>query len=180
MSSLRETARLLDETDDNIVACAAAYEELIASEEATVDDRVDAAMVYWAASDFGLAAAKRLPEGFEWHALDRWQAILTEAVRRDPTHCEARFWEMYCMRIWFSKYPPEEIRAFLDDPGRRCEGAFATMWRISGGDASDIAAGQSVLAEPHLRQSSKGRYIASHVDASVRSIEARVVVPQPD
>ncbi len=165
MSQLRDRARLLDERDD-IVGAAAAYEELLASGEASVEDFIALALVYWATADHGIAAAKGISLDVEHHARRRLEDVLGEAVRRDPANCEARFWTMYCRFIMYVE-PRVGIDALLDSPGHQCEGAFAAMWRLGRGDRAEIPAAQATLANPDIRKTAKGRYVASLISGAL-------------
>ncbi len=171
MSQLRDRARLLDERDD-IIGAAAAYEELLSSREASVEDLIELALVYWRTADSGVAAGKGIPLELELHARMRLEQVLAEAVRQDPTNCEANFWAMYSTFIMYKQPEHDEIDALLDSIDNRCEGAFATMWRVGRGDRAEIPAAQSILAQADiLRKTSKGRYIARITQASVKAIE---------
>ncbi len=166
MSSLRDKARLLDERDD-IVGAAAAYEELLSSGEASVDDLIALALIYWATADSGIAASKGISRDAEHHARRRLEEVLGEAVRRDPANCEAKFWTMYCSGIMYAEPGTEAIDELLNTPGNRCDGAFASMWRLVHGDRSVIPAGQLIVAQSDIRRSSKGRYMASIISGTL-------------
>jgi len=170
MNSLRDRARLLDERDD-IVGAAAAYEELLSSGEASVDDLIALALIYWATADSGIAASKGISRDAEHHARRRLEEVLGEAVRRDPTNCEAKFWAMYSTFIMYKQPEHDEIDALLDSGPNRCEGAFATMWRVGRGDRAEIPAAQAILAQANdLKKTSKGRYIARIIRAALTSL----------
>jgi len=165
MSQLRDTALMLDEHGDN-VGCAAAYEELLSSGEVSVEALIALALVYWETADSGIAAAQGISRDVEHHARRRLEEVLGEAVRRDPTSCEAKLWTMYCRFIMYDE-PRAGIDASLDSPGRQCEGAFATMWRVGPTARSKVPAAQAILANPDIRKTSKGRYIASIIPAAL-------------
>ena len=170
MSSLRDKARLLDERDD-IVSAAAAYEELLSSGEARVEDLIELALVYWRTADSGVAAGKGIPLELELHARMRLEQVLAEAVRQDPTNCEANFWAMYSTFIMYKQPEHDEIDALLDSGPNRCEGAFATMWRVGRGDRAEIPAAQAILAQANdLKKTSKGRYITRIIRAALTSL----------
>ncbi len=171
MSSLLTKARLLDERDD-IVGAAATYEELLSSGGASVEDLIALALVYWEIADGGIARSKGIPLDVQFHAGTRLEEVLAEAVRRDPTNCEAKFWAMYSTFSMYKQPEHDEIDALLDSGPNRCEGAFATMWRVGRGDRAEIPAAQGILAQANdLKKTSRGRYIASITQASVEAIE---------
>jgi hypothetical protein len=169
MNPLLEKAQQLDEYGDN-VGSATAYEELLTSGDATAADLVALALVYWEAADSGVAAAKRLSIEFEDFARRRLEEVLGEAIRRDPSSCEAKFWSMYSTFIMYKQPGHEVIDALLDSGDSRCNGSFATMWRIGRGDRDELAAARSVLAQARMQKTSKGRYIDRIISASLESL----------
>ena len=167
MISPRDTALRLDE-DDDIVGAAAAYEELLSSGGANIEDLIAMALVYWRCADSGVAASKGISDDFELRARARLQDVLALAVLRDPANCEAKFWTLYCTFIMYFQPEPSEIDELLDSDGHRCEGSFATMWRVGRGDRAEIPAAQAILARADdLTKTSKGRYIASIIPAAL-------------
>ena len=153
------------------MGAAKAYEGLLASGSAGIDDYIALALVYWAIADGGIGRSKGIPLDARSRAETRLLEVLAEAIQRDPSNCEAKFWSMYCTFIMYFQPERKEIEDLLDSGGHQCEGAFATMWRISSGDTAEIQAAQAILAEPDLSKNSKGRYLASIIDASLRSLK---------
>lgn len=73
---------------------AVGYEEVLAG-EASVEAVLNLAVVYWLATDTGMAAEKKLSPNFLATAGRRIPELLAVAQRRYPTSTEARFWRRY-------------------------------------------------------------------------------------
>lgn len=74
---------------------AAGYEEVLTGGEASLEVLLNLAVLYWQATDTGMAAAKKLSPDFLATAGRRFPELLAEAERRFPTSTEPRFWRRY-------------------------------------------------------------------------------------
>lgn len=83
-----------DRTGDPPLA-AARYEEMLAGGEASLEVLVNLAVLYWQATDPGMAAGKKLSPDFLATAGRRIPELLAEAERRFPASTEPRFWRRY-------------------------------------------------------------------------------------
>jgi hypothetical protein len=79
----------------DLQVAASRYEELLASGGATLETVLNLAVLYWQATDTGMAAAQRLPPEFLATAGRRFPELLEEAARRFPMSTEVRFWRRY-------------------------------------------------------------------------------------
>jgi hypothetical protein len=98
---------------------AAGYEEVLAGGEASLEVLLNLAVLYWQATDTGMAAAKKLSPDFLATAGQRFPELLAEAQRRYPASTEPRFWRRYI--AWADLGEPfggDECRELLrEDPG---------------------------------------------------------------
>ena len=78
-----------------IEQAATRYELLLSEGPPTLVVLLNLAVLYWQATDPGLAAAKRLTPEFLARASSRFPELLTEAERSFPRNAEARFWRRY-------------------------------------------------------------------------------------
>lgn len=76
-------------------SAAARYEEVLATGEPSLEVLLNLAILYWQATDAGMAAAKKLSPGFLATAGRRFPELLAEAERRFPTSTEPHFWRRY-------------------------------------------------------------------------------------
>lgn len=94
------------------------YEEVLAGGEASLEVLLNLAVVYWQATDTGVAAAKKLSPDLLATAGRRIPELLEEARRRWPTSTEPRFWRRYI--AWADLGEPfggDECRELLrEDP----------------------------------------------------------------
>jgi len=83
------------EAKDDIVDAAEAYERLLAQGDAPAEAYVNAAFLYWQATELGFSATKHLDEKFVERAGIRYEQILEEASCRFPEDPEVAFWRRY-------------------------------------------------------------------------------------
>jgi hypothetical protein len=88
------TATAFDESDKPLEA-ADAYEALLRTEAATLDDYLNLAAVYSESHDFGYIAHHELPREFIARAGRRFSEVLEEAEKRFGQHSEINFWRLY-------------------------------------------------------------------------------------
>jgi hypothetical protein len=78
-----------------IQSAAAQYEEVLAAGDSSLRVLLNLALLYWQATDVGLAAETKLGPEFLATASRRFPQLLEEARRRFPESTEARFWKQY-------------------------------------------------------------------------------------
>ena len=79
----------------DLPSAARAYEEAIASGDQALDVLLSLALLYWQATDPGLASTQRLTSDFLAIAGKRYVELLDLACRLYPTSSEAHFWKQY-------------------------------------------------------------------------------------
>ena len=87
-------AKAADRAGD-IEAAAARYEKLLASGDHSLQILLSLALLYWQATDPGLAAAKNIEPDFLTRAGRRAPELFEEATRLYPGSTSARFWKRY-------------------------------------------------------------------------------------
>lgn len=80
---------------EELVSAAAGYEEALAGGQASLEVLLNLAVLYWDATDPGMAAGLKLSRSFLATAGERYLELLAEALRRFPMSTEARFWSRY-------------------------------------------------------------------------------------
>ncbi len=86
---------IVADRDGDLVVAASLYEQVIAEGNRSLPVLLGLAVLYWQATDPGLAARKQLGAEFLTIAGGRFPALIAEARARFPTNTEARFWEKY-------------------------------------------------------------------------------------
>ncbi len=76
-------------------SAAAHYERVLARGEHSLQILLNLALLYWQATDVGLAAVNKLNPDFLATASRRFPELLQEAQRRFPESTEVRFWKRY-------------------------------------------------------------------------------------
>lgn len=93
MMSLKDAVRA-DRAGD-LASAASAYELLLLEGEAELTVLINLAILYWQATDFGLATAKGLTPAFTAHAAQRFPVLLAQAHKLFPEAAEPMFWTLY-------------------------------------------------------------------------------------
>lgn len=78
-----------------IESAAAQYEKLLAAGDSSLLVQLNLVLLYWQATDIGLASAKKLSPDFLATAGRRFPQWLEEARRLFPESTEVRFWKQY-------------------------------------------------------------------------------------
>ena len=87
-------ARMADRAGE--IECAAAqYEEVLAAGDHSLEVLLNLALLYWQATDPGLAAAKNIGPDFLTKAGRRTPELLEEATRLHPGSTAVQFWKQY-------------------------------------------------------------------------------------
>src|SRR5688500_14523270 len=71
------------------------YEEVVSTGNASLESILNLAILYWQATDVGMAASKGLSPDFVAKAGRRFPQLLEEARRRFPGSLEVPFWQRY-------------------------------------------------------------------------------------
>ena len=102
----------------SVESAAARYEEVLAAGDYSLQVLLNLALLYWQATDPGLAAAKNIGPDFLTRAGRRTPELLEEATRLYPGSTAPRFWKRYI--AWADLGEPlnvEECRQLLrEDP----------------------------------------------------------------
>lgn len=146
---------------------AARYEELLASGAADLDTWLNLAVLYWHATDPGMAAAQKLPRELLAKAGERFPELLAEAERRFPGRTEPRFWGRYV--AWADLGEPfdraECLELLREDP----ESLVPAMhvFAVSQGKDSEAEA-RELLRRCHADGTTRSRYVASVIEGVMR------------
>ena len=151
-----------------LVAAAAGYEAALAAGDATLELLVDLAVLYWQATDPGLAAAARLDRAWLARAAERFPALLAEAARRFPARSEPRFWQQYI--AWADLGEPFDraaCRGLLDEDPSTLVPALYLFAASRGAEAADQAA--ALLAACRAEGTTRARYVAQVIESVQRT-----------
>lgn len=97
-----------------IVSAASLYEQALEAGEQSLPVLLDLALLYWQATDPGIAAAMHLDAAFLDLASHRTSELLEQAARMYPEDTAPRFWMRYI--AWADlcePFPTEECRQLL-------------------------------------------------------------------
>jgi hypothetical protein len=151
----------------DLATAAAHYEELLARGDAQLETLVNLALLYWQATDPGMAAARKLPAGFFSHAAERFPKLLAEAERRFPTRTEPRFWRRYI--AWADLGEPfgdEECLELL----REDESSLVPAMCVFAGSEGRHAVGEAreLLRQCRANPTTGARYVASVIEGVLK------------
>ena len=112
-----ENAVTLDRSG-RLIEAAEEYERAIASGEVSLCGIINATILYWRTTDFGLAAALKIPQEFVNEANERYVQLLEDGGRRFPGSTELKFWKKYIARIEYGDAIDIEFceRLLREDP----------------------------------------------------------------
>lgn len=141
-------------------AAAAAYERALAADQPSLELLLNLAILYWQATDAGLASAKRLSVDFMATAGRRVPELLAEAERRFPVSAEPRFWKRYIDWADLGEpFDPEECRDLIrQDPASHTPAMYLFM-STQGGEAE--AEALELLRKSEEERTTRARYVAS-------------------
>jgi hypothetical protein len=147
----------------DLQAAADGYEAALAAGPRPLALLVDLAVLYWQATDPGLAAARQLGPDFLARAGARVPELLAEAARRFPARSEPRFW--LCYVAWADLGEPFErdvCRAFLrEDPGTLVPALY--LYSTSGGSDAEASA-RALLEACRQEGTTRARYVVSVIE----------------
>ena len=167
----RCTARVADRAG-KIEVAADLYEKALAAGDCSLERFLELALLYWQATDPGLAAAKTLPPDFLTKAEQRARELLDEAHQAFSESTAVRFWMRYVR--WADLGEPlgvEECRAMVaEDP----------TVLVPAMHVFAATQGQEMQAEAHelLRRCKEdgttgAQYIASVIEATIKRARHR-------
>ncbi len=164
-------AHAADRTGE-IERAAVLYEEAISAGSPSLQLLLDLALLYWQATDPGVAAAKHLDAKFLRHAGLRTQELLIQAARAFPESTAVRFWMRYI--AWADLCEPfdaHDCRQLLrEDPSVRLPAMH--VFALSGGtDMRDEA--RELLANSRDEGTAGARYVVSVIEGVMKRIESR-------
>lgn len=146
---------------------AAGYEEVLAGGEVSLEVLLNLAVLYWQATDPGMAAAKKLSSDFLATAGRRFPELLAEAQQRYPTSTEPRFWRRYI--AWADLGEPfgsDECRKLLrEDPATLVPAMH--LFAISNGKEAKAEA-LELLRRCQEDGTTRARYVASVIQAVLK------------
>lgn len=146
---------------------ASRYEELLAGGVADLDTLLNLAMLYWQATDPGMAASQKLPPEFLARAGKRVPELLAEAELRFPARTEPRFWRRYT--AWADLGEPFDVaecqELLREDPGSLVP-AMHIFAVSQGKDAEPLA--RELLRRCHADGTTLSRYVASVIEGVLR------------
>jgi hypothetical protein len=151
----------------DLQSAAAAYESVLAGGEGSLQALLNLAVLYWQATDIGLAAAKKLSPAFLATAGRRFPELLAEAHRRFPGSTEARFWQRYI--AWADLGEPfsnDECRQLLrEDPATLVPAMH--LFAISQGKEAEAEA-SALLRQCRKEETTRARYVVSVIESVMK------------
>jgi hypothetical protein len=139
---------------------ASGYEQLLAAGETSLEILLNLAVLYWQATDTGMAAAKKLSPDFLATAGRRFPELLAEAQRRFPTSTEPRFWGRYI--AWADlgeSFGGDECRKLLrEDPATLAPAMH--LFAASEGKEAEAEA-LELLRQCEVEGTTRANYLAS-------------------
>lgn len=158
---------LIADREGSLKRAASSYEELLIAGMADLETLLNLAVLYWQATDPGMAAAQKLSPDFLEKAGQRFPQLLAEAERRFPARSEPRFWRRYI--AWADLGEPLEVDECLEylrkDP---CSLVPAMhVFALSQGREFEAEA-QELLQRCHEDGTTRSRYVASVIEGVQR------------
>jgi hypothetical protein len=150
-------------------AAAAAYEKLLANGEGSLQVLLNLAVLYWQATDPGLAAAKKLAPEFLTTAARRFPELLRLAEQRFPHATEPRFWTRYI--AWADLGEPfglDECRQLLREDPKAAVPAMHLFTAAHGNEAEVEAL--ELLRSSEREGTTLARYVASVISGVMKRL----------
>lgn len=98
----------------NLVDAASAYEAALELGRRNIEILVNLTVLYWQATDFGVASSEKISIEFQSRAEKRYVELIEEIQRSHPSAPEAHFWSKYIP--WAengSDFTPEQCREII-------------------------------------------------------------------
>lgn len=166
-----EEALTADRNGD-IQSAASLYEQAIAGGDHRLEVLLNLALLYWQATDFGLAAAKKLSADFLGIAGRRYSALLQEARERFPSSTAVEFWLRYTE--WTERGEPlelDECRELLRRDPSTLIPAMRIFGATKGAEAETEA--RKLLADCLSDGTTGARYVVSVLEGILRRTQSR-------
>lgn len=161
-----ESALSVDRSGRYMLA-ASLYESLAAGGTADLETLLNLAVLYWRATDFGIAAGQRLPPEFFHMAALRCRELLAEAERRFPESTAPRFWRKYI--DWADLDAPFErtecLELLREDPGNPLPALY--LFSDSLGEEFEAEA-RELLRRCRADVTIRNGYVASVIETFLR------------
>jgi hypothetical protein len=143
------------------------YEDLLAGGAAEPDTLLNLAVLYWQATDPGMAAAQKLPSEFLAKAGKRFPELIAEAERRFPGWTEPRFWRRYIAWADLGEAfdAAECLELLQEDPGSLLPAMH--VFAVSQGNESEAEA-RELLRRCNAEGTTRSRYVASVIEGVMR------------
>jgi len=152
-------ARTLDREESKPVEAAWAYEVAIRAPDASLDLFLNLVAIYYSANDFGYAAARDLDRTFADAAYYRAIEILDEATVRFRGHPEVATWRLLLEeRVVGAEPEPGSYENLASHPQALLAPLLALEPPATTARLAEISRS---LADPSLRETERGRYLAS-------------------
>ena len=146
---------------------ATAYEHVLTSGEVSLEALLNLAVLYWQATDPGMAAAKKLSHNFFTTAGRRTPELLADAQRLFPKNAAPRFWSRYI--AWADLNEPfdsEECREFMREDPATLVPAMRLFAASDGREAE--AAALELYRQCQDDGTTRARYVASVIQAVLK------------
>jgi hypothetical protein len=157
---------------EDIERAAELYEEAHTAGDASLDLLINLAVLYWQATDPGLAAAKHLSRDFLDRAYRRTRELLREAGGCYPTSQAPRFWQRYI--AWADlgeELTIEDCYDFLRAEPAYLEPAVHIFGTTEGARAANEAA--ELLKQAKAAGTVRGGYVASVIEGVLHRTRRR-------
>lgn len=151
----------------HIERAATDYEEVIAAGEAPLAVLLDLALLYWQATDPGLAAAGHIDPLFMTVAGGRCEELLVDAERRFPRSTAVRFWKRYIAWADLGEpFTPDECEGLLrEDPTE----LWPALHLFAAHDRPDVRpAAEELLRQSRGRGTTGARYVVSVLESAMK------------
>lgn len=166
---MSETNALRDDRAGLTEEAAKAYEEALIGAP-TIEDLLNLAVLYWQATDPGMASGGKLSPGFFELAAQRFPELLAVASSRYPTSTEVRFWSQY---IAWADYGEaldiEACRRLLREDPKVLVPAMHIFALSQGREGRPEA--EELLRQCREAGTSRARYVASVIEGVMKRVE---------
>jgi len=148
------------------------YEAVISAGDASLQAYLNLALLYWRATDPGLAAAKHFMDFFHL-AAERFPVLLKEAERRYPSSTAVRFWRLYIPWADLGEpLDPELCRRLLRQDPEELVPAMYLFSDSEGKEAREEAA--ALLRQARAEGTTGAGYVRTFLESCFLSIENAV------
>lgn len=151
---------------------AAAYEGVLRSDPVDITAILNLAVLYWQATDYGVATAEHLPPEFVALAGRRFRELLQLAHERFPERPEVLFWTKYIAWADLGEpFDPAECRKILRDYPEYLEPALVLFSSSAGAEGE--AEAMQLLERCSEELTARCRYIVSVLNGVLKRRRSR-------